>query len=155
MKPKLTDGMGKKRLQWAKAYQHQDLKFWKSVSIPSYNVIFNIFLSCTSVSSNVWIKSQLHEIQINIFPFFSLLVSGLLRWGEHLWNHIEEISVCAQAPWWKIKSWLCCVNSKASNPSNDLVTHYRKKELGVCMWLRAPWSKTNIEMCCKIGCSLK
>lgn len=43
-KPKLTDTIKKKRLQWAKAYQHRDLNFWKSVCILSINEIVHFIL---------------------------------------------------------------------------------------------------------------
>lgn len=49
-KPRLTEAMKKKRLQWAKAYQHHDLDFWKSVSICSYNYICTYSLACTSLT---------------------------------------------------------------------------------------------------------
>ena len=58
-KPKLTDAMKKKRLQWAKAYQHKDVNFWKSVSIASYNIILHFSLICTSVCSTLWIKNTI------------------------------------------------------------------------------------------------
>ncbi len=62
-KPKLTDVMKKKRLQWAKAYQHKDVSFWKSASIASYNVILHFSLLCTSGSSTLWIKLSISRNQ--------------------------------------------------------------------------------------------